>query len=102
MSKIPPVTLELDDVLVISSKYPYRVIDREVILINPPQKEVVHFDPIATWVVTQFDGKIPLRTVLARAVEHYDVDEPTLSEDVFELLNQLLADGFLERVSTQD
>jgi len=91
-------TLTLRDVLALPAGSLVRVIDEEMILVDVRSREVLHFDPVATWFVRQLDGKRTLSAVLRRVVRRYKVDEATAKADLLELMEDLLSQGVLERV----
>ena len=90
--------LSLKDVLRLPANAPARVIDGEMILVDIHVREVLHFNPTATWFVQQLDGKRTLAAVLRRILNRFKVDAASAQADLLELMESLFRQGVLERI----
>ncbi|MFC1496599.1 PqqD family protein [Candidatus Margulisiibacteriota bacterium] len=81
--------LDLNTVVVRSKKVPWRIIDKEVVLVDVEKGEVSHSNPVGAMVWELIDGERNISEIISGVCENFEVDGRTAEKDVFDFVRTL-------------
>lgn len=79
-----------------NKRMPYRIIDREGILVNPDKGNVIHLNETAAEIWKAIDGKHTVEELVEQVCDVFDVDEQIARKDVAEFLKELVENNAID------
>ena len=79
----------------------WRVVEEEAILVNVRRDEVIHLDPVGSFIWSRMDGRAPLEEIAKALVEEFEVDLETAVDDILDFAGRLLRQGAAEVVELE-
>ncbi|GAG37963.1 unnamed protein product [marine sediment metagenome] len=79
----------------------WRIVDEEAVLVNVKQDEVIHLDPVGSFIWSKMDGQAPMQEIADAVVEEFEVDLETALEDALVFARRLLEQGAAEVVELE-
>ena len=79
----------------------WRIIDEEAILVNVRRDEVVHLDPVGSFIWSKMDGQATFEAIARELVEEFEVDLETAMDDILIFARRLLKQGAAEVVELE-
>lgn len=80
----------------------WRMVGGEAVLVNVRQDEVIHLDPVASFIWSKMDGQAVLEDIAGAVVGEFDVDMETALEDTVAFAGRLLEQGAAELVELEE
>jgi methyltransferase-like protein len=74
----------------------WRIVDEEAVLVNVKKDEVIHLDPVASFIWSKMDGQASMQEIADAVVEEFEVDLETALADSMEFARRLLEQGAAE------
>ena len=78
-----------------NEKTAYRIIDGEAVVVNLKESTFHTFNPVATFIWEQADGKIKAGQIVEKICQEFEVDWDTAEKDCLEFLNELISKGLV-------
>ena len=82
--------LKMDTCLLKNKDVPWRMIDKEAILVDIKKSESIYFNEMAARIWDCLDGKKTIKEIIKNIRGISDVNEKTVTNDIFEFLENLL------------
>ena len=79
----------------------WRMVDEEAVLVNVKKDEVIHLDPVGSFIWSRMDGQAPIQEIAHAVVEEFEVDLETALEDSLDFARRLLEQGAVEVVDLE-
>jgi len=76
-------------------KTAYRVINGEAVVVNLKESTFHTFNPVATFIWEQADGRIKVVQMIERICQEFEVDWDTAEKDCLEFLGELISKGLV-------
>ena len=76
-------------------KTAYRIIYGEAVVVNLKESTFHTFNPVATYIWEQADGKIKAGQIVEKICQEFEVDWDTAEKDCLEFLNELISKGLV-------
>ncbi|MCK5806230.1 MAG: PqqD family protein [Lentisphaeria bacterium] len=95
-------TIDIHGVFVVSERFPSRVIENEMVLVQSDDREVLHFNQTAAWQIQQLDGCRSLADIIDLSVERFDAEREIIAADLLDMMEPLIRGGVVVPVVTSD
>ena len=79
----------------------WRMVDEEAVLVNVKKDEVIHLDPVGSFIWSRMDGQAAMKEIADAVVGEFEVDLDTALEDALEFAGRLLEQGAAEVVDLE-
>jgi Coenzyme PQQ synthesis protein D (PqqD) len=76
----------------------WRLVEGEAILVNAKRDEVIHLDPVGSFIWSKMEGDTTLQEIAQDLTEEFEVDLETAVQDSIEFAGDLLERGAAEIV----
>ncbi len=76
--------------IVRSNNLVWRIIDGEVFLMTEDGKKVHMLNKVGTLIWQYADGSLPIKGIISKILERFDIDEETTKKDSLEFINKLV------------
>ena len=76
--------------IVRSNNLVWRIIDGEAFLMTEDGKKVHMLNKIGTLIWQYADGSLPIKGIISKILERFDIDEETAKKDSLEFINKLV------------
>jgi len=76
--------------IVRSNNLVWRIIDGEVFLMTEDGKKVHMLNKVGTLIWQYADGSLPIKGIISKILERFDIDEETAKKDSLEFINKLV------------
>jgi len=73
-----------------SNNLVWRIIDGEAFLMTEDGKKVHMLNKIGTLIWQYADGSLPIKGIISKILERFDIDEETAKKDSLEFINKLV------------
>ncbi len=90
------VVLTLDTRLVKNEKIPWRIIEKDAILIDLEEGEVIRLNPVAAEIWNAIDGTRTMDDIVAHICRTFEVSERKARRDVHRFAKQLLRQELIQ------
>ena len=79
----------------------WRMIDGEAVLVNVRRDDVMHLNPVASFLWSSLDGQVSLEDIARSMTEEYDVDLEVALVDAITFAGSLVEQGAAEIVELE-
>lgn len=79
----------------------WRVVDEEAVLVNVKKDEVIHMDPVGTFIWSKMDGRYSMSEIADAVVKEFEVNLETALRDALDFARRLLEQGAAEVVEPE-
>lgn len=79
----------------------WRLVEEEAILVNIRRDEVIHLDPVGSFIWARMDGKNTLQEICRSMTGEFEVSMETAMEDLFLFAERLMKQGAVEVVDLE-
>ena len=79
----------------------WRMVDEEAVLVNVKKDEVIHLDPVGSFIWSRMDGQASMQEIADAVVEEFEIDLETALEDSLDFARHLLEQGAVEVVDLE-
>jgi hypothetical protein len=79
----------------------WRMVEEEAILVNVRRDEVIHLDPVGSFIWSRMDGQTTLQEIGQSLVGTFEVSLETAMEDMFLFAERLIEQGAVEVVDLE-
>ena len=76
-------------------KTAYRIIHGEAVVVNLKESTFHTFNPVATFIWEQADGRIKTEQIIEKICQEFEVDRDTAERDCLEFLGELISKGLV-------
>jgi len=76
--------------IVRSNNLVWRIIDGEAFLMTEDGKKVHMLNKIGTLIWQYADGSLPIKGIISKILERFDIDEETAKKDSLDFINKLV------------
>ncbi len=76
--------------IVRSNNLVWRIIDGEAFLMTEDGKKVHMLNKVGTLIWQYADGSLPIKGIISKILERFDIDEETAKKDSLEFINKLV------------
>ena len=73
-----------------SNNLVWRIIDGEAFLMTEDGKKVHMLNKVGTLIWQYADGSLPIKGIISKILERFDIDEETAKKDFLEFINKLV------------
>jgi hypothetical protein len=80
----------------------FRILEGEAVVLHQRSAEIMVLDDVATRILSLADGKAPLAHWAEVLGREYDVPPDVLERDLLDFAEELVREGLLEPVTTDD
>jgi hypothetical protein len=80
----------------------FRLLEGEAVVLHQRSAEVMVLNPVAARILSLADGVAPIASWVEVLGREYDVPPDVLERDLLDFATELLAEGLLETITTDD
>lgn len=90
------------DVLKRSRGIAWRLVEGEAVLVNVGRDEVMHLNPVASFIWSRMDGEVELEELARGVAAEFEVDYDTALSDALDFAQQLMDQGVAELAGMEE